>query len=107
MALALKEVPECLPQRRRAEIDQRYAELVDEVESLKELRKLSELSQAKLADLLNISQPAISKIEKQTDMYLSTLRNYVEAIGGELEIVIRLPKHAPLKIKSLEDVLSS
>ena len=106
MAQALKDILENLPPKQRAAVDKRYAELVNEVESLKELRKISEISQAKLAELLEISQPAISKIERQTDMYLSTLRGYVEAIGGELDVIIRLPKHGPVKIKSLEDVSS-
>ncbi len=107
MAVTLKKVLDSLPPERRAEIDRRYEELVNEVESLKELRRLSELSQAKIAETLKISQPAVSKIEKQTDMYLSTLRGYVEAMGGELDVVVRLPDRGPVKIKSLEDVSTS
>ena len=49
--------------------------------------------------MLKISQPAVSKIEKQTDMYLSTLHSYVEAVGGEMDIVIRLPNRGPVKVK--------
>lgn len=107
MVVTLKKVLDSLPPERRAEIDRRYEELVNEVESLKELRRLSKLSQAKIADKLKISQPAISKIEKQTDMYLSTLRSYVEAMGGELDVVVRLPDREPVKVKSLEDVAES
>ena len=107
MTVKLKEDLDSLPPERRADIDRRYEELVNEVESLKELRRLSELSQAKIAETLKISQPAVSKIEKQTDMYLSTLRGYVEAMGGELDVVVRLPDRGPVKIKSLEDVSTS
>lgn len=107
MVVALKKVLESLPPERRAEIDRRYEELVNEVESLKELRRLSKLSQARIARTLKISQPAISKIEKQTDMYLSTLRGYVEAMGGELDVIVRLPDRGPVKIRSLEDVATS
>lgn len=53
-----------------------------EVEGLRELRQLAGKGQADIASALNIKQPSVSKIEKQTDMYLSTLRSYVEAIGG-------------------------
>lgn len=74
---------------------------------LKELRRISAKSQAKIAETLKISQPAVSKIEKQTDMYLSTLRSYVEAMGGELDVIVRLPNRAPVKVMSLEDVASS
>lgn len=107
MVRTLKEVLAALPPKRRAEIDRRFEELVNEVESLRELRRVSEMSQAKIAETLKISQPAVSKIEKQTDMYLSTLRSYVEAMGGELDVIIRLPNRAPVRVKSLEDVTSS
>ena len=104
MVRTLKQVMDVLPADERAEIDRRFEELVNEVESLKELRRLSERSQAKIARTLKISQPAVSKIERQTDMSLSTLRSYVEAIGGELDVIVRLPNRRPVKIKSLDDV---
>jgi predicted transcriptional regulator len=107
MPVPLKDVLDALPPKRRAELDRRFKELVNEVESLRELRRISEMSQAKIAETLKISQPAVSKIEKQTDMYLSTLRSYVEAMGGELDVIVRLPNRAPVKVKSLEDMASS
>lgn len=106
MVRMLKEVLDALPPKRRADINRRFDELVNEVESLKELRRISEMSQAKIAETLKISQPAVSKIEKQTDMYLSTLRSYVEAMGGELDVIIRLPNRTPVRVRSLEDVTS-
>lgn len=48
--------------------------------------------------------PSVSKIEKQADMYLSTLRGYVEAMGGQLDLVVRLPSRPPLRIQTLGDV---
>ena len=107
MSVPLKDVLDALPPKRRAEIDRRFKELVDEVESLRELRRLSAKSQVKIAKTLKISQPAVSKIERQTDMYLSTLRSYVEAIGGELDVIVRLPNRRPVKVKSLEDIEAS
>jgi predicted transcriptional regulator len=104
MPVPLKDVMDALPPKRRAALDRRFKELVNEVESLRELRRLSRKSQAKIAKKLKISQPAVSKIERQTDMYLSTLRSYVEAMGGELDVIVRLPNRAPVKVKSLEDV---
>lgn len=53
---------------------------------LHQLRNAREMTQTRLAELLDMDQPNISKLEKRTDMYLSTLRSYVEAMGGELEI---------------------
>lgn len=104
MPVPLKDVIDALPPKRRAVLDRRFKELVDEVESLRELRRLSRKSQAKIAKKLKISQPAVSKIERQTDMYLSTLRSYVEAMGGELDVIVRLPNRAPVKVKSLEEI---
>jgi DNA-binding transcriptional regulator YiaG len=61
---------------------------------LHELRRARELSQQTLAQLLGESQPSVSKLEQRTDMYVSTLRRYIEAMGGELEIVARFPDGA-------------
>lgn len=58
---------------------------------LQELRVARGLSQKTLAEQLNIQQPAVAKLEKRTDMYISTLRNHIRAMGGELEIVARFP----------------
>jgi len=56
---------------------------------LHELRRARELSQATLAQLLEMDQGNLSKLEQRTDMYVSTLRRYVEAMGGELDVVAR------------------
>jgi ribosome-binding protein aMBF1 (putative translation factor) len=61
---------------------------------LHELRQARGLSQKMLADLLHVQQPAIAKLEQRTDMYLSTLRNHIEAMGGQLEVVARFPDGA-------------
>lgn len=55
------------------------------------LRRLRGLPQAAVARHLRVSQPHIAQIEGQADMYLSTLRRYVEALGGELELIARFP----------------
>jgi DNA-binding XRE family transcriptional regulator len=58
---------------------------------LNELRQARGLSQKMLADVLHVQQPAIAKMEKRTDMYLSTLRSHIEAMGGQLEVLARFP----------------
>ncbi|MFD0914525.1 XRE family transcriptional regulator [Methylophilus luteus] len=70
---------------------------------LLELRQARGLSQKMMADALNIQQPAVAKIEKRTDMYLSTLRNHIQAMGGELEIVARFPEGS-VKIQNFSDL---
>ena len=61
---------------------------------LHELRHARGLSQQTLADTLNVQQPAVAKLEKRTDMYLSTLRKHIQAMGGELDIIARFPDGA-------------
>ncbi len=58
---------------------------------LSELREARGLTQKELAALLNVQQPSIAKMEKRTDMYISTLRSHIKAMGGELEVVARFP----------------
>ena len=106
MGQTLNEIMDALPKRRRMRMEARYRELKEDVESLRALRKAAGKAQADVAAALKIKQPSVSKIEKQTDMYLSTLRSYVEAIGGQLDLVVRLPAHRPLRLPRLGEALS-
>ena len=58
---------------------------------LNELRQARGLSQKVLAEVLHVQQPSIAKLEKRTDMYISTLRSHIEAMGGQLEVIARFP----------------
>jgi predicted XRE-type DNA-binding protein len=104
MGRSLDQVIAELPPERQERIEARYQELRQEVEGLRELRQIAGKAQADIATALNIKQPSVSKIEKQADMYLSTLRSYVEAIGGQLELIVKLPKRPPMTIQHLGDV---
>lgn len=70
---------------------------------LQELRQARGLSQKMLADVLHVQQPAIAKMEKRADMYISTLRSHIEAMGGELEVVARFPDGA-VRISNFADL---
>jgi DNA-binding XRE family transcriptional regulator len=70
---------------------------------LNELRQARGLSQKMLAEVLHVQQPAIAKIEKRTDMYISTLRSHIEAMGGQLEVVARFPD-GTVKISNFSDL---
>lgn len=105
MSRTLSEIIAELPPERRQKIERRYQELKQEIESLRELRKIAGKVQMHVARALKIKQPSVSRLEKQTDMYLSTLRGYVEAVGGELELVVRLPKRPVLHLRHLGDAL--
>jgi len=74
--------------RKRAAV--RTQELLGEL-LLSEIRKLAGKSQRQVAEALNIKQPSLSKLEKQSDMQISTLRRIVRALGGELEIIAKFP----------------
>ena len=73
---------------------------------LNELRQARGLSQKMLAEVLHVQQPAIAKIEKRTDMYISTLRSHIEAMGGELEVVARFPDGA-VKISNFSELVNA
>lgn len=91
-----------LPQRRQAAIGKRADELIAEELTLRELREARKRTQVELGERLGIKQAAVSKLERRADMYLSTLRNFIEAMGGSLEIVARFPDRPPVKITQLE-----
>jgi predicted transcriptional regulator len=75
---------------RRARAAAKAAALREEM-TLEELRKARDLSQEEIAQALAVGQPAVAKLEKRTDMHISNLRRYVEALGGKLEITARFP----------------
>ena len=70
---------------------------------LNELRQARGLSQKMLAEVLQVQQPSIAKLEKRTDMYLSTLRSHIEAMGGQLEVIARFPDGA-VRISNFADL---
>lgn len=80
-----------LPPERRARIEARAAEQLREIEGLKALRLLARRSQEQIAQSLGVKQPSVLKMERQADLYLSTLRRFVEAAGGTLELRVELP----------------
>lgn len=63
-------------------------------------------AQAMLAEVLHVQQPSVAKIEKRTDMYISTLRSHIEAMGGQLEVVARFPD-GTVKITNFADLGSN
>ncbi len=76
---------------REARIRQHVKEAVT-VMTLHQLREARSLTQVSLAKVLNVNQGAVSKMEKRTDMYVSTLRSYIKAMGGDLEIKAVFPE---------------
>ena len=78
------------PERRRR-IEAMKRELLAEM-PLHELRRARALTQKDLAETLNVNQPAIAKLEHRADVYVSSLRSYIEAVGGQLRIIAEFPE---------------
>jgi DNA-binding XRE family transcriptional regulator len=89
----------------QARIKARSAELMRQVEGLQQLRKIAEKSQKQVADKLGIKQPSVVKMEKQADLYISTLRKYVAAAGGKLTLMVDFPEVGSFEIKGLGDLI--
>jgi len=104
MSTKLSDVLRRLPKARRDRISARAAEIREEIKGLRSLRKATVKTQAEVAKALGISQPSVAKIERQADMYLSTLRSYVEATGGRLELRVRFKDGQSVELGKLTDM---
>ena len=104
MGRTIDEVIAELPPPQREAIEARAQELLLRVEGLKALRILAERSQEQIAESLGIKQPSVHKIERQTDLYLSTLRRFIEAAGGELELRVTLPGKGVIQLTTMADL---
>ena len=85
----------------RQSVKQRAAELIAEELNLRELRRQRKLTQARLSKKLKIGQEGVSRIEKRADLYLSTLRSYVEGVGGKLSLIVQFPDRPPVMLAGL------
>ena len=79
------------PPERRRRLDNIKRELLAEM-PLHELRRARALTQRDMAKMLKVNQPAVSKLEQRADVYVSSLRSYIEAVGGKLKIVAEFPE---------------
>jgi len=95
----LEQVLAKLPAKRRAKVQQRAAELA----TLKDLRHAVEQTQEELAIALGVGQDTISRLEQRSDMLLSTLKRYVEAMGGKLDLVAKFPNRPPVIIEQIAE----
>lgn len=105
MGRSLDDVFDALPKKRSQRIDARFNELLAEVDSLKALRKKMSISQGEIAKAMKMSQPAVSKVENEADMLVSTLRSYIEAMGCQLDLVLRTPQGVPVRLGSFSDLV--
>lgn len=92
----LERIRNSLGQARRRRIASRAASLMADEQALQKLRRAHGMTQAAMAEALGIGQDGVSRLEQRSDMRLSTLRGYVEALGGRLSIVAEFPGQAPV-----------
>ncbi|MFT5700286.1 MAG: DNA-binding transcriptional regulator YiaG [Desulforhopalus sp.] len=90
MAKSFKLLKDKLSPESQERIEKRVQELLKEM-PLAELRQARQMTQEQIAQTLKIKQASVSKMESQADMYISTMRKYIEAMGGELEIIAKFP----------------
>ena len=101
MSRSIEEVLEDFTPEQRERIDQRTEELLREYYTLEALRKARDLTQKTLAERLNINQENVSRLERRSDIMLSTLRNHIKAMGGDLSLVVQFPGQEPVQLIGL------
>ena len=94
---------ELSPERRR-KITARANEILAEEMTLRELRKAVDCTQTQVAKILGINQEGVSRLEQRTDLLLSTLRDYVKAMGGELKLIVKLPNRTTIVLSGISGI---
>jgi predicted XRE-type DNA-binding protein len=103
MARKYQELRDTMGPERRARVDARVQAALKEM-PLNALRKARQLTQATLSEAMQISQGDVSKLEQRTDCYVSTLRSYVAAMGGELDITARFKDGETIRITQFREL---
>ena len=101
MATNFRDTMKGLSPARRKKIKARAAALIAEEMSLRDLRQALTLTQERMAETLGIGQDGVSRLEKRSDLLLSTLRTYIEAMGGQLSLVAEFPDREPVTLSGL------
>ena len=101
MPVNVNEIIRKLSPAERKKVEDRAAEIIAEEMSLRDLRKARKLTQARVAKVLGIAQDSVSRLEKRSDLLLSTLRKTVKAMGGNVRIVAEFPDRAPVVLSEL------
>jgi DNA-binding XRE family transcriptional regulator len=99
----VNEIINKLSPAQRKKVEARAAQLIAKEMTLRQLRHARKLTQQKLAKSLHIGQEGVSKLEKRSDLLISTLRSYVEAMGGNLSLVAEFPDRDPVVLSGIAD----
>lgn len=101
MGKTLSEIMKGLPKERRERIEADTAREAAEIMSLRDMRKAFHQSQESVAKALDMEQESVSRMERRTDLLLSTMRKYVAAMGGDLKLIAEFPNRPPIRIDTL------
>jgi len=101
MARKLEDILNALPKDRAQRLIEGGKHRLDEYKTLQDLRRARELTQEHVAETLGVRQENISRLEKRSDLLLSTLRGYIRAMGGDLDLVATFPDRDPVVLSSL------
>src|SRR5438046_6518248 len=103
MPVNVNEIIRKLSPAERRKVEDRAAEIIAEEMSLRDLRKARRLTQARVAKRLGITQDSVSRLEKRSDLLLSTLRKKVKAMGGDVRIVAEFTDRAPVVVSIISE----
>ena len=103
MPVNVNEIIRRLSPAERKKVEDRAAEIIAEEMSLRDLRKARKLTQARVAKRLGITQDSVSRLEKRSDLLISTLRKTVKAMGGDVRIVAEFPDRAPIVLSGMSE----
>ena len=103
MAVNVNDKIRKLTPARRRKVETRASELIAEEMTLRELRTARKLTQVRMARTLGITQDSVSRLEKRSDLLLSTLRKTVEAMGGNLSLVAEFPDRPPVVLAGIAE----
>lgn len=101
MTIHIHDIMKSMNPSRRKKIEARGAELIAEEMSLRDLRQALTLTQQRMAKTLGIGQDGVSRLEQRSDLLLSTLRSYIEAMGGHLTLIAEFPDREPVMLSGL------
>lgn len=103
MSRNVNEIIRTLSSAERKKVEARAAQLIAEEMTLQELRRARKLTQVRVAKALGITQDSVSRLEKRSDILLSTLRKTVQVMGGNLSLVAEFPDRAPVVLSGIAE----
>ena len=105
MTSTLKSHLKNISDTRKAKIHKRAEQLIAEEMTLRELRKAFEFTQTDISEKLKMNQESISRLERRSDLLLSTLISYIRAMGGELNLTAKFPNRPAIRLNGFEDLV--